>query len=138
LGLGHADARLADDQPHVEQHVETFAQCGHVAQIAAGNDHPLGDLPVELLHDLERDGLLSLDAQAVHRVREIDPVALGHLLHDLHAAIEVRVQSEDHGAVGHGLDQLGQRDLAPGQEDDGRDPRGRGVRCRARSSPAPC
>ena len=42
-----------------------------------------------------RDGLLALEAQRVHRVREVDAFLLGELLHDRHAAVEVGVERED-------------------------------------------
>ena len=67
-GLGDTNARTLRNQPEFEHHVEALAQSADVAQIPAGNDHPIGNFPVKLLHHFDGDGLLSLDAQAVHAV----------------------------------------------------------------------
>ena len=53
-------------------------------------------------------------------------LVLGDLLHHAHAAVEVRVQRQHQGAVGDGLDELGDGDLALGQQHDGLDA-GRGA-----------
>jgi hypothetical protein len=97
---------------------EPLRERRHVAEVAARDHHPVGHLPVELLDDLDPDRLLPLDAQAVHRVGEVDPVARGDLLHDLHAAVEVGVEREHDRAVRDGLDQLRHRHLAARQEHD--------------------
>ena len=47
-----------------------------VAEVAAGNDDQVRHLPVELLHDLDADGLLPLEAQRVHRVGEVEAVSV--------------------------------------------------------------
>ena len=47
----------------------------HVAEVAARDHDPVGHLPAELLRDLDRDRLLALEAQRVHRVREVDALA---------------------------------------------------------------
>ena len=80
-----------------------------------------GALPVELLDDFNPDGLLALDAERVHRVGQVKRRVLGDLLDQLHAAVEIGVQAEHQGAVGDGLDQLRQGNLAPRQQHDGWD-----------------
>ena len=105
----------------------------HVAEVAARDHDPVRHLPVELLDDLHADRLLALDAQAVHRVREVDAVALGDLLHDLHAAVEVGLERERDRAVGHRLEQLRERDLVARQEHD----RGNARRTRRRRRARP-
>ena len=72
-----------------------------------------GHFPVELLDDLDADGLLALDAQRVHRVGQVKRRVLGDLLHQLHAAVEVGVQVEHQRAVGNRLDQLRASEILP-------------------------
>ena len=94
---------------------------GRIAEVAARNDHPIRHFPIELLDDLDPDGLLTFDPQAVHRVRQVDAVALGHLLHDLHAAIEIGVEGQHQCVVGDRLDQLHERhQLLPFATEDAR------------------
>src|SRR5262245_50523339 len=82
LGLGHSDARQLLDQAEVAHHEEALAERADVAEVAARNHDPVRNLPIELLHELDGDRLLALDAQAVHRVGEIDRALLGDLLHE--------------------------------------------------------
>ena len=105
-----------------------FAQRRDVAQVAARDDHHVRRLPVELLHDLDAHRLLALHAQRVHRVGQVERRVLGDLLHQLHAAVEVRVQGEHQGVVGNRLDQLRDGNLAPGQQHHGLDARRRAIR----------
>ena len=60
------------DFDQLEGVIEALGDRADVPKVAARDEHPIGHLPVELLEDLDRDRLLSLDPQAVHRVREID------------------------------------------------------------------
>ena len=87
----------------------------------------VGHFPVELLHDLDRQRLLSLEAQAVHRVRQVDALFRREALHDRHAAVEVGVERQHQRAVGERLHQLRRRHLGARQDDHGRDPGGGGV-----------
>ena len=128
LRLGQHDARLLLDEAQVEHHLEAAAQGGHVAQVPAGDDHHVRHLPVELLHHLDGDGLLPLDAEGVHGIGQVDGVVLRDLPHDAHAPVEVGVQREHDGVVRHGLHELGGGDLVRRQEHDGGDARVRGDR----------
>jgi hypothetical protein len=119
LRLRHGDARQLLDEAELAHEEEAPAEGADVAEVAAGDDHPVGHLPVELLHQLDGDGLLALDAQAVHRVGEIDGALLGDLLHQRHAAVEIGVEAQHQGAVGERLYQLSRRDLVARQQDDG-------------------
>ena len=76
-GLRDDDARPLGDEAERLHHVEPGAKRADVAEIAARDDDDVGHRPVELLHDLDADGLLSLEAQAVHRVREVDALFAG-------------------------------------------------------------
>ena len=119
-----------DDQPEVAHHEQAAAQGGDIPQVAAGDDDHVRDLPVELLDDLDADGLLSLDAQRVHGIGQVDRLVLGDLLHNAHAAVKVRVQRQHQRAVGDRLDELRNRDLALGQQ-------ARWTGCRQRRSKPP-
>jgi hypothetical protein len=120
-------ARIPTDEPEVVHHLETGEQCRGVAEVAARNDDPVRHFPVELLHDLYGHGLLSFDAQRVHRVGEIDEAFHGEALNDRHAAVEVRVETEDERAVGERLHQLTSRDLSARKEHDDGQTRRRAV-----------
>ena len=112
--------------PSVEHEVEPRAQRADVAEVPARDDDDVGNLPVPLLHDLDRDRLLALEAQAVHRVRQVDALLVRQPLHDAHAAVEVGVEREHQRAVRERLQQLGDRHLPLRQDDDRRDT-GRGA-----------
>ena len=135
LGLGHRDAGQLLDEPERLHHEEALAERARVPEVAAGDDDPVRNLPVELLHELDGDGLLALDAEAVHGVGQVDGALLGDLLDQRHAPVEVRVQREDERPVRQRLHELRGRDLVAGQEDHGGDSgggavvrqRGRGV-----------
>ena len=66
----------------------------------------------ERVDDLERRGLLALDAIGVHGVHELDRVALGELAGRDEAVVEVAVDLEQARAVRDRLAQLAHRDLA--------------------------
>ena len=108
-------------RPEVAHHQKALAQGTDVAQIAAGNDHPVGDLPIELLDQLDGHSLLALEPQTVHRVGEVDGALLGNLLHQRHAAVKVRVETQHERAVGERLHELRRRDLVTWQQHDRRD-----------------
>ena len=127
-GLRDDDARALGDEPERLHHVEARAKRADVSEIAARDDDDVGHRPVELLHDLDADGLLSLEAQAVHRVGEVDAFFDRQPLHDRHAAIEVGVERQHEGAVGERLHELRGRDLAARKNDDRRNLRRGGVR----------
>ena len=79
-GLRDDDSRALRDETERLHHVEARAERADVSEVPAGNDDDVGHRPVELLHDLDADGLLSLEPQAVHRVGEV------HALFDRQAA----------------------------------------------------
>ena len=64
--------RQALDQARRARLAQGLAEGGAVAQVAGRDDNPVGNLPVELLHDLDADRPLPLHAQAVHRVGQVN------------------------------------------------------------------
>ena len=101
-----------DAQPLCQR--QPLRQRRDVAQVARRQDDPVGRLPAELLHDLDADGLLALDAQRVHRIGQVDRIVPRHFLDDPHAAVEVGVERQHLRTVADRLDELRRRDLARG------------------------
>ena len=128
LGLRHAEPREARDEAELAHHLEAGVERRGVAEVAAREDDPVGRLPVELLDDLDRHRLLPLDPERVHRVREVDEASARELLHDGHAAVEVRLEREDARAVRERLHELRGRHPPARQEHDDGQARGRAVR----------
>ena len=76
--------------------------------------------PPEVVADLERRGLLAVDAERVDRVDERDRmvVLLGERADDAERRVEVAVDRDDPGAGDDRLEELARRDLAARQDDD--------------------
>ena len=126
LGLRDDDARQFGNQAEVFHHHQALAERGHVAEVAAGNDHHVGHLPVELLDDFDAHRFLALDPQRIHRVRQVKRFVLGDFLDQPHAAVEVGVEIEHERAVGNRLDELRAGNFPARQQHDGLDA-GRGA-----------
>ena len=88
FGLGDDDARDAVDEAHGLAVFKAFGECAHVAEVAARDNHGVGDGPTHFLADFRRNGFLAFDAEAVHGVREIDAVVFRDFLDNLHAAVQ--------------------------------------------------
>ena len=106
LRLGDRDAGQLLNEAELAHHQEALAEGADIAEVAAGDDDPIGDFPPELLYQLDGHGLLAFDPQAVHRIGQINVALCRDLLHESHAAVEIRVQTEDERAVGEGLNEL--------------------------------
>ena len=74
----------------------------------------------ERVDDLERGGLLPLDADRVDRVDDLDAGTLPELAHDVERDVEVAVDRHDPRAVDERLRELPERDLAGGEHDRAR------------------
>ena len=122
------DARELVHQTEILAHLETLVESVHVAQITAGDDDVVGDLPVKLLQNLDGGGFLALQAQGVEGVRQVNGKLRGDLTDQAHAAVEIGVDGHHERAVGDGLHELRQGDLIGGEKHDGRDAGGGGVR----------
>jgi len=77
LCLNDADLGKARNEAELVHLHKTFAQCGRVGEVSAGDDDMFRDLPVHLLDHLEGGGLLAFEPVGIDRVQEID----GELLH---------------------------------------------------------
>ena len=104
LGLGDDDARDAVDEAHGLAVFKAFGECAHVAEVAALDNHGVGDGPTHFLADFRRNGFLAFDAEAVHGIREIDAVVFRDFLDNLHASVKVGVEGEHDAAVGKSTD----------------------------------
>ena len=91
-GAGRVDHRQAGDpvdQAEVLELDEGLAECARVAQVAAGNDDPVGDLPAHPFQDAVHDRFLAFEPERIDRVHEVDVEAAGDLADALHGVVEV-------------------------------------------------
>ena len=112
----------------LQHHEKTEAERGDVAQVAARNDNPIRHLPIKLLHYLNADSFLPLNSERINGIGEVKILAGSEFLDNLHAAIKIGFQRERQRAVGDRLNQLLARHLRFRQEDNRRNPGGRGIR----------
>ena len=105
--------------------LEALPVRGDVPGVADRDAQPV-DL-AELLVDLERGGLLTLDPERVDRVDQRDRVAAGELADDLERLVEVAAQRDDARAVHQRLGELARGDLALRDDDRAADARPGGV-----------
>ena len=61
----------------VKQFAEGFAVCADVAEVAAGEDDPIGYIPIALIEHFDDDRLLAFDAEGVDRIQKINAEAFG-------------------------------------------------------------
>lgn len=120
FGLSDDDAWLFIDEAHGEAVVKAFGEGTDVAEVAAWDDDGVGDVPIELLTDFRADGFLTFNAEAVHGICKVNAVVGGDLLHDLHAAVKVGIESKHDAAVANGLYQLGDAGFARREKYDAR------------------
>lgn len=85
-------------------HFESFVERVNVAQITSGDDYPIGDLPIELLQDFNGGGFLPLEPKTVERIGQVNRQLRRDAADQFHTPVEIRVDAEDEGAVGDGLD----------------------------------
>src|SRR3989454_6983616 len=99
---------------------------GDVAGVADGDEVIVGRAS-ELIHHLERAGLLPLQPEGIHRVDERHRVSLGDLADDREGLIEVPVDHQHLRAVNRGLRELAESDGTLGHHDERLQPRARRV-----------
>src|ERR671936_2452554 len=114
------------------QLAETFPVGGDISGIAH-RDVELRRRPTQLLDDLERRRLLSLDAEGVDRIDERNAGLLGDLSDHLKRSVEGAADKNDVGAVRDRLRQLAGRNAACWHHYDGVQPAGGGIRRRRRA-----
>src|SRR5437879_5947890 len=102
---------------------------GDVPGVADGDQVVVG-CAAELVHDLERGGLLPLEPERVHRVHECHRVPLGDPPDDRQRLVEVTVHGEDLRAVDRRLRELAEGDRALRHHHEGADPGARRERRR--------
>ncbi len=127
FGLDDAEAREAGNEAVGAEFAEGLAEGGHVAEVAAGKDDPIGDLPIELIEQFDDDGFLAFDAEGVDGVEEVDAEAIGEGADEGEDLIEVGFDLEGACAVFEGLGEFAEADVAVGEEDDGFETGGGGV-----------
>ena len=96
----------ARDQAQLVRLTERLSERRGVAEVARRERDPVRRLPSELLEKLEDDRLLSLDAERIDRVCQIDSEPVGGLAHETQAVVEVPTDQQRAGAVGDRLRQL--------------------------------
>src|SRR4030095_3451194 len=94
------------DQSEIVHQEKSISNRRHVSKVAARHDHEIRNVPAHLLSDLEADGLLSLDTERIHRVRQIDRSVFGNFLNDLHTAVEIGIERNRDGIIRDRLNQL--------------------------------
>ena len=76
-GVDHRQPRHAVDQAQLVQLVEGLAEGAGVAQVAAGDDDPVGHFPAEALQHPVHDRLLPFQAEGIDAVDQVDSQLLG-------------------------------------------------------------
>ena len=109
--------------PSVAHHVEAGAERAHVAEVAAGDDDHVGHRPSRTAATISmRDGLLALDAQAVHRVGEVDALVFRRAAARGACSRRSRCRPTSTSApLASGWSELRRRHLAARQDDDRRE-----------------
>ena len=115
--LNHRQPRQLVDQAQSLRLTQPLAERRRVAEVAAGQHHPIRHLPIALVQHLEHDRLLALDAERIHGVQQVDPQPLGQYADQRQDLIEVRFHLQGLRAIFQRLRQFRERDLAVGQED---------------------
>ena len=110
--IDHGEARHAGDQPEILELDQGLAESARIAEIAAGNDDPVGHLPAQALEDAKDDGLLAFEPEGIDRVHQVDAEAVGDLPHALHRVVEIADDLDRQRTVVERLRQLAVSDLA--------------------------
>ena len=117
-GLNYGEARHLVDEAELVQFAQGLAEGGGITQIAAGEDDPVGWIPVALIQHFDDDRLLAFDAEGVDGVQQVNAETFGEAAHQGEDLIEVRLHLEGARAVFESLGQLAVGDVAVRDEDD--------------------
>ena len=88
-GIDHRQPRDAVDQAQLVQLVEGLAEGAGVAQVAAGDDDPVGHFPAQAFQHPVHDRLLPFQAEGIDAVDQVDAQLLADFLHAGHGVVEV-------------------------------------------------
>ena len=108
-GLHGQESGNAVDQPETMRLVERLSERRRVAEIPRWQRDPVGRVPRKLLEHLEDDRLLSLDAERIHRVHEVDAELFAGVAREPEAVVEVAADLQRARPIGYGLRQLSRR-----------------------------
>ena len=100
LGLHSGQARHPVDEAQLLELAEGLAEGAGVAQVARWQDDPVGRFPAQLLHRLEDDALLPLQAEGVERIQQVDAQLVADPAHQLHGSVEIALHLQGLSAVG--------------------------------------
>ncbi len=126
-GVDDGESGDAVDDAEVSEFDEGLGEGGAVAEVAAGDDDPVGEraatTEAEVSEDAAHDGFLTFEAEGVDAVEEVDAAAgvFGDLADAGEAGVEVAGDLEGGCAVVEGLAELAEGDLAGADEDEGAD-----------------
>ena len=104
-------------RPSCLQLQEGLAERTGVAEVAAGDDDPVRDLPAQGLDDAVHDRLLAFEPEGIERVEQIQAQTLADGLDLAHAVVEVALDLDGLCPVVHRLAELAEGDPAGADED---------------------
>ena len=116
--VDHRQARHAIDQADPAQLRKGFTEGTGIAEVTAGDDDPVGNLPAERFQHPEHNRLLPLQPEGIDAVDEVDAQLPGDFLDAGHGVIEVAGDLDRQRAVIERLRELAIGDLAGPNEDD--------------------
>ena len=118
-GLNGGEPRHPGDPACIARFDQRLAERAGVAEVAGGDDDPVGRVPLEILQQFPDDGLLPFDAERVDGVDEVHLQPLRCLEHQAHGGVEIAADLEAKRAIGEGLGQFSSGDSPRGDEYDG-------------------
>ena len=123
LGLHHGQTWQAIDEPGFLGLAQAFPKCRNIAEIAAGQHHPIRHAPIALVEQFEHDALLAFDAERIHGIEQIDAEPFREHAHQRQDLIEVRFHLQRVRSVFERLRELPERNISVRQKDQGFDAR---------------
>ncbi len=118
LGLDAGEHGDLVDPSHLLELGDRLVHRPDVGGVAHGQDDPVGDVVLQLVHDLEEHGLLALRPVGVDGVQQVQLPLLGHPPGQGQGVVEVPVDGQHLGSEEQGLGQLAHGHL-PGREEHG-------------------
>src|SRR6266550_28582 len=100
------------DPPVVARLDERLAERARVAEVAGGDDDPVGRVPLEVLEQLPDDRLLALESKRINGVDEVDAELLRRLEDQAHRRVEVAADLQAECAVRERLREFSRCDFS--------------------------